>query len=167
MNLTELNIILASSHKDDWLWHDGPQQFIYKLDLSLRMKLEPLLRENDYVKIESYLEPFFKRFDHPKADYSIATVYYNNSFVLEKLFIAADQSRIYIAGFSPISKDAPIEDIVQVIVDAKKQKPIHYVLSSQDVNFGYLLTRRYTKEKYIAQLKIAKIEIDELEPSTL
>ena len=53
------------------------------------------------------------------------------------------------------------------IVDAKKQKSIHYVLSSQDVNFGYLLTRRYTKENYIAQLKNANIEIDELEPSTL
>ena len=41
------------------------------------------------------------------------------------------------------------------------------MLSSQDVNFGYLLTRRYTKKNYIAQLKNANIEIDELEPSTL
>ena len=133
----------------------------------MRIKLEPLLRENDYVQVESYLDPFFKRFDHPKAHYSIATVYYNNSFVLEKLFIAADQSKIYIAGFSPTSKDAPIEDVAQVLVDALQQKSFHYVLSLQDVNFGYLLTRRYTKENYIAQLKKANIEIDELEPSTL
>ena len=106
-------------------------------------------------------------FSIQKAHYSIATVYYNNSFVLEKLFIAADQSRIYIAGFSPISKDAPQEDVAQVLLDALQKRPFHYVLSSQDVNFGYFLTRRYTQENYIAQLKNANIEIDELEPSTL
>jgi len=78
-----------------------------------------------------------------------------------------DQSRIYIAGFSPTSKDVTQEDVAQAVVDAIQQNPIHYVLSLQDVNFGYLLTRRYTKENYITQLKNANIEIDELEPSTL
>lgn len=85
MKYDEVENILASSSKDDWIVNDTLGTFTYKNDLNLRIERSPEDRE--------FNEEWAKNFPDKNARAEDYKVFYNNSFVDEKMLVSVDGSR--------------------------------------------------------------------------
>ena len=85
MEYSEVEKILATSKKDDWIVNDGLGAFTYKKDLNLRIE-----RADDD---RDFNEPWAIKFPDKNARAINYRVFYNNSFVEEKMLVAVDGFR--------------------------------------------------------------------------
>ena len=85
MEYNEVEKILATSDKDDWIVNDRLGAFTYKKDLNLRIERS----DND----REFNEPWATKFADKDARAVNYRVFYNNSFVDEKMLVAVDGFR--------------------------------------------------------------------------
>ena len=85
MEYSEVESILETSKKDDWIVNDGLGAFTYKKDLNLRIERS----DND----REFNEPWATNFPDKNARAVNYRVFYNNSFVDEKMLVAVDGFR--------------------------------------------------------------------------
>lgn len=85
MNYDEVENILATSKKDDWISNDELGTFTYKKDLNLHINRSSDDRE--------FNEPWAKNFPDKNARAVDYKVFYNNSFVDEKMLVSVDGAR--------------------------------------------------------------------------
>lgn len=85
MDYNKVENILATSKKEDWISNDELGTFTYKKDLNLHINRSPDDRE--------FNEPWAKNFPDKNARAVDYKVFYNNSFVDEKMLISVDGAR--------------------------------------------------------------------------
>lgn len=85
MNYNDVENILATSKKDDWIINDTLGTFTYKEDLNLRIERSSEDRE--------FNEEWARNFPDKNARAEDYKVFYNNSFVDEKMLVSVDGAR--------------------------------------------------------------------------
>lgn len=85
MDYNKVENILATSKKEDWISNDELGTFTYKKDLNLHINRSPDDRE--------FNEPWAKKFPDKNARAVDYKVFYNNSFVDEKMLVSVDGAR--------------------------------------------------------------------------
>lgn len=85
MNYEKVEKILANSSKDDWISNDDLGTFTYKHDLNLHINRSADDRE--------FNEPWAIKFPDKNARAVDYKVFYNNSFVDEKMLVSVDGAR--------------------------------------------------------------------------
>ncbi len=94
MDYNQVEVLLAESSGDDWIKNDELGVFTYKKDLSLR--IERVAEDREFV------EPWATKFPDKNARAIEYRVYYNNSFVDERLLVSVDGARAIL----PLPKSA-------------------------------------------------------------
>lgn len=87
MNASEVEKILATSTKDEWIVDDESGSFTYKNDLNLRIE------RADYETYEDFDEPWAKAHADNRAFAIYFTVKYGSSFVDKRRLVSVDGHR--------------------------------------------------------------------------
>jgi hypothetical protein len=86
MNADTVEEILATSQPDDWIYKPETSDYTYKKDLNLRIK-----GVTDYSNVFS--ERWAVRHPDPKALRVTCSIFYRDSFVLDKYLVSVDGGR--------------------------------------------------------------------------
>ncbi len=162
MRYRELLEIIADSEAQAWLWYDGdPENFTYKEDLNVNMKLHHTYSEGDQRPYKSH--DWATRFPNKSAYHCYVDIFFQNNIVKEYALVTCDKGSMIVRDPLLPPPDAPMEDTLHSFVDAIKKVEPNLVISKFMCNLGCILSRHYTKAQYIEKLNSVGIEVEDMD----
>lgn len=143
MNYNEYINIIATSDKEDWIYDDARESYLYLPNISIMMKAKEEVINEDGEWRTKFEEPWVENFTKPEAYVHTIELYYNGMRIDDFYTAIVDGSRMCI----PYPKRDE---------DGMTITKIQYGIG-KIVNIPYSVNDIYTLDEYLRQAKI-KIE---------
>jgi hypothetical protein len=136
MTLQQLITTVMESQSEDWIFDDGRQSWVCKLDLNVRFQGPPISFDQEP---EEFAEPWTKSFPSPKAYRANFQLWYGTSMVRDYFFVDVDGHRALL----------PLPRSYNELVITREQERVAQILNCAHENSAAYF-RRYIQRFEVA-----------------